>query len=179
MLKPLLARLIALCVIAVPVAAQVAPVPPMGAFGEKQMDPAQMASLLANSQRMMKPAAYVLAHKTDLALTEDQVQRLETLARAQDDSVVVRQIRLTSVMSQLIRKRQESGNVPDAGWVGSINEKKLRDEACEQAGLTTEFAVGIMRDRLAVGSILTGTQIDRIPELEASDAMRAMRPKTP
>jgi hypothetical protein len=179
MLKPMLTQLIAFCVMAVPVGAQVAPVPPMGAFGEKQMDPAQMASLFANSQRLMKPASYVLAHKTDLALTEDQVQRLETLARAQDDSVVVRQIRITSAMSQLIRKRQESGNVPDGGWVGSVNEKKLHDEACEQAGLTTEFAIGIMRDRLAVGSILTGTQIDRIPGLEAGDTMRAIRPKTP
>jgi hypothetical protein len=179
MLKPLLAPLIALCLIAGSVAAQVAPVSPMGAFGEKQMDPAQLALMIGHSQRLLKPASYVLAHKADLALTEVQVQRLEILARAQDDSVVVRQIRMTSGMALLFKKRQESGIAPDIGWVGPIDEKRLRDEACEQAGLTTEFAIGVLRDRLAVGTILTGTQIDRLPGLEAGDAMRAITSKAP
>ncbi|MEO5817244.1 MAG: hypothetical protein ABIT20_18400 [Gemmatimonadaceae bacterium] len=179
MLKSILVGLTALCVITVPVAAQVAAALPMGAFGEKPMDPAQMAALFANAQRTMKPASYVLSHKSDLALTDDQVQRLEVLSRAQDDSVIVRQIRMTSAMHRRLKERLDSGTAPQFGWVGSVDEKKFRDEACEQAGISTEYAIGMMRDRLAVGSVLTGTQIDRLPQLEASDAMRAMKPKTP
>lgn len=178
MLKPLLGRLIALCLIAVPVAAQVAPASPFGAFGEKQLDPAKMAALVANSQRTMKPASFVLSHKTELTLTPDQVQQLDLLARGEEDSTVVRQIRMVAAMTRLAQKR-EAGADPQTGWVGSIDEKRLREEACEQSGLQVEFVVNLLRDRQAVGNILTGRQIDRIAELEMGELKRAMMSKQP
>jgi hypothetical protein len=179
MLKPILVRLIALCAIAVPAAAQVSTASPFGAFGEKQMDPAQMAALVASSQRTMKPASFVLSHKAELTLTADQVQQLDLLAHAEEDSLVVRQIRITAAMTRLFKKRAEGETAQSTGWVGQINEKQLRDDACEQSALQVEFMLNLLRDRQAAGTILTGTQIDRLQELEMTDMMRALKPKQP
>jgi hypothetical protein len=178
MLTPFLARLIILGVIAVPAAAQVAP-SPFGGFGEKPMDPAQIAALVANSKRTMRPASMVLGFRSELALTADQVQQLELLTRGEEDSAVVRQIRLSAAMARLIKARESSDIAPQTGWAGPINEKQLRDEACEQAGLGVEAMLNLMRDRHAVGNILTGTQIDRVQQLEISDMVRALKPKQP
>ena len=179
MLKPMIARLIVLCVVAVPLAAQVAPSSPIGAFGEKPMDPERMAALMANSQRTFRPASFVLSHKSELALTPEQVQFLEFRAKSEDDSIVVRQIRMVSALSRLMKKRESAGAQPTTGWVGSVNEQQLRDEACEHAGLSVEATLNLMRDRQAVGAILTATQIDQIQQLEMSDIMRALKPKQP
>jgi len=171
MLKPKLARLIALCVIAVPVAAQVAP--------SSAMDPERMAALMANSQRTFKPASFVLSHKSELALTPEQVDFLEFRAKSEDDSVAARQIRMGSALSSLMKKRESASTKPATGWVGSVNEQQIRDEACEQAGISVEAVLNLMRDRQAVGAILTPTQIAQIQQLEASDMMRALKPKLP
>jgi len=179
MLKPMLARLVALCAIAVPATAQVSSLSPFGPFGEKHIDPAQMAAIVASSQRTMKPAAFVLSHKAELTLTADQVQRLDLLARAEEDSMVVRQIRMSAAMTRLIKKRSEAESAQQTGWVGTINEKQLRDDACEQSALQVDFTMNLLRDRQVVGNILTGSQIDRLQELELSDLMRVLRPKQP
>ena len=171
MLKPMLARLIALCVITVPVAAQVAP--------SSAMDPERMAALMANSQRTFKPASFVLSHKSELALTPEQVDFLEFRAKSEDDSVAARQIRMGSALSSLMKKRESASTKPATGWVGSVNEQQIRDEACEQAGISVEAVLNLMRDRQAVGAILTPTQIAQIQQLEASDMMRALKPKLP
>ena len=171
MLKPMLARLIALCVIAVPVAAQVAP--------SSAMDPERMTALMANSQRTFKPASFVLSHKSELALTPEQVDFLEFRAKSEDDSVAARQIRMGSALSSLMKKRESASTKPATGWVGSVNEQQIRDEACEQAGISVEAVLNLMRDRQAVGAILTPTQIAQIQQLEASDMMRALKPKLP
>ena len=171
MLKPMLARLIALCVIAVPVAAQVGP--------SSAMDPERMAALMANSQRTFKPATFVLSHKSELALTPEQVQFLEFRAKSEDDSVAARQIRMGSALSSLMKKRESASTKPATGWVGAVNEQQIRDEACEQAGISAEAVLNLMRDRQAVGAILTPTQIAQIQQLEASDMMRALKPKLP
>lgn len=168
-----------LCAVAIPAAAQVRPPSPFEALGEKSVDPARLAALMANSQRSIKPATYVLGHKTDLALTADQVRQLELLARSEEDSAIVRQIRLTAATARLSHNQQNTAYTRQSGWVGPINEKQLRDEACEHAAITVEYAIGMMRDRQAVGTILTGTQIDRLPELEASDALHAIKRKEP
>jgi hypothetical protein len=179
MLKPRLARLVALCVIAFPAAAQVSPPSPFGPFGEKQMGPAQMAAVVATSQRAMKPASFVLSHKTELTLTPDQVQRLDLLAHGEEDSIVVRQIRMSAAMTRLIQKRSDSNTDQSAGWVGPFNEQQLRNDACEQSGLQVDYMLNLLRDRQAVGNILTGSQIDRLQELEMSELMRVLRPKQP
>jgi hypothetical protein len=175
MLKPTLARLIALSMFATPVAAQVAPNP----FAETKVDPQQIAAMFANSQRTLKPASFVLGHKDELALTPEQVKQIDLLVRGEGDSVIVRQIRMNAAMSRQAKKRAESNVAPQTGWVGTVNEKQLRDEACEAAGMQVDFMVNLFRDRQAVGNILTATQIERIHEIEANDVMRAFKTKQP
>jgi len=175
MLKPMLARLIALSMFATPVAAQVAPNP----FAETKLDPQQLVAMFTNSQRTLKPASFVLGHKDELALTPEQVKQVELLVRGEEDSVIVRNIRRNAEMSRQAQKRVESNVAPQTGWVGTINEKKLRDEACETAGMQVDFMVNLLRDRQAVGNVLTARQIERIHEIEASEVMRAFKPKQP
>ncbi len=179
MLKPLLARLIALWVIAVPVYAQVPPANPYGAFGERQPDAEQLAALMANRKRTMQPASFVLSHKAELALTAEQVQRIELLAHTEDDSAVVRQIRTTAAMTRQMKERASGNAPPSTGWAGPINEKQIRDDAIQMAGVQADIVLTLLRDRQAVGNVLTGTQIERIMQLEMSDMMSAMKPKQP
>jgi hypothetical protein len=175
MLKPMLARLIALSVFATPVAAQVAPNP----FAETKLDPKQLAAMIMNSQRTLKPASFVLGHKDEFALSPEQVKQIELLVRGEEDSVIVRQIRMNAAMSRQTEKRAESNVAPQNGWVGTINEKQLRDEACEASGIQVEFMVNLLRDRQAVGNILTARQIERIDEIEANEVLRAFKTKQP
>lgn len=174
MLKPTLVRLIVLCGMAVPLAAQVSPspLPP-------QADPAKMAALMVNSQRALRPASFTLSHKSELALTDKQVEQLDLLARAEEDSAATRNFRREAAMARMMEKRQEDNNVPQTGWSGPVNETQLRADACEQAGMATEVMISLFRDRQAVGKILTGRQINRVMELEMSDVMRILKPSQP
>ena len=174
----MLARLIALSVVAVPVAAQTTG-RAIGTVGEIQLDPERMAALMANSQRTLKPASFVLSHKSELALTPEQVQFLEFRAKLEDDSAAVRQIRMANAMAMLMKKHESTGTQPPTGWVGAIDERRLRDEACERAALSVDAMLDLMRDRQAVGTILTGAQIDQIQQLEVRDMIRALKPKQP
>ena len=175
MLKPMLVRFVVLSIIATPVAAQIGPSP----FAERKTDPAQFAALMANSQRTMKPASFVLDHKTELGLTPEQVKQLDVLVRDETDSAVVRQIRLTAAVYRDAKSLGESNAAPQTGWVGVVDEKKLRDDACRQAGMGVEVMLNLMRDRQVVGRLLTAGQIERIQELEMNDMVRVMTPKQP
>ncbi len=176
MLKPILARLILLCSFAGsagPLAAQVTPsslIP--------QADPAMMAAIAANSQRTMKPASYALSHKSELALTPQQVEQIDLLARAEEDSATVRSIGLVARMARLMAKRQ-ADDTQQSGWSGPINESQLRDDACEQSRLAAEVMLNLYRDRQAVGKFLTGKQVNLLKGLEVDDVMRITRAHRP
>lgn len=175
MLKPTVVRLIALSIVAIPAAAQVAP----STLAETKQDPAQLAALMANSQRTSRPASLVLGYKDELALTPDQVKQIELLARGEADSGAVRKARLAVKMSRLIKQRDENLAASQAGWSGAVNEKQLRDDTCEEAGIQIDVMMYLMRDRQAVGSILTSAQVERVLELESNDLRRAIKTKQP
>ena len=175
MLKPLLVRLIGLTMLAVPAAAQIAPSP----FAEGKVDSTRVAAMFANSQRTLKPASFVLDHRAELSLTQEQVKRLEVLVRSEEDSGVVRQIRITATMTRLMKKQDESNLTSQAGWAGNFSEKQLRDEACERAAVQADVIVNLMRDRQMVGNVLTMTQIQQVLEIETNDLLRALHPKQP
>jgi hypothetical protein len=169
MLKPILARLLILLGFAAPLTAQVFP----------QADPAKMAALAANSQRTLKPASFALSHKTELSLTDKQVQQLELLAKAQDDSAAVREFRRSAQVSQMMEKHLLDNNELQTGWNGPVNESQLRENACEQAKMAADAMVNLYRDRQAAGKFLTGKQITLLVEIEMSDMMRILRPTPP
>jgi hypothetical protein len=174
MLKPMLFRLIVLCGLCGSTAPLVAQVAPSSMF--PQADPAKMAAIAANSQRTMRPASFVLSHKSELALTPRQVEQLDLLVRVEEDSAAVRSFRLEALTARMMEKRQAENTTPVIGWDGPVDESRLRNEACEQAGLTTEAMINLYRDRRAVGKILTGKQVNIAMELEMSDMMRILKP---
>jgi hypothetical protein len=174
MLKPHLFRSIVLCSLwgsTAPLVAQVAPSPMF-----PQADPVKMAALAANSQRTMRPASFVLSHKTELALTAKQVAQLDLLVRVEDDSAAVRSFRLEALMARIMEKRQADNSTRQIGWDGPVDESRLRSEACEQAGIASEAMINLYRDRQAVGKILTGNQVNLAVELEMSDVIRILKP---
>jgi hypothetical protein len=165
----------ALGIIAAPLGAQTSGGVAVGVVGARP-DSAQMAAVMANSMRMLKPAVFVLDHKTELALSPEQVQFLEFLVGAERDSADVRQARMIAMMQDQLAKRPRPA-VSMSTWTGPIDEQQIRDEACQRSQAQSESIVGMMRDRHAVGAILTPAQVGQLTTLEQHDMMNAMRPK--
>ena len=64
----------------------------IGALAKAQSaaDSAGMIAALSSSMRILAPAQFVLEHRTELALTREQIPLLDSLVRAQADSMKVR-----------------------------------------------------------------------------------------
>jgi Spy/CpxP family protein refolding chaperone len=165
----------ALGIIAAPLGAQTSGGVAVGVVGARP-DSAQIAAVMANSMRMLKPAVFVLDHKTELALSPEQVQFLEFLIGAERDSADVRQARMMAMLQDKMAKRPRPP-VPMSTWSGPIDEQQIRDEACQNSQAQAESIVGMMRDRRAVGAVLTPAQVAQLTTLEQQDMMNAMRPK--
>lgn len=137
-------------------------------------DSAQIMAMMANSMRLMKPAQFVLDHKTDLSLTPEQVSFLEFLVIAQRDSASARQTRQMTQMREGA-KRSPSSTVTAMAWTGTVDEQAIKDGACQQSAMQAEIMINMARDRHAVGAILTPSQIAQMPMVEAGDMMKAMK----
>ena len=105
--------------------------------------------MMANAERMQRPAEYLLSFKADLGLTADQVGLLDNVAKSQRDSVPVRMKRLMETVQSNTKIRAAGANA--LAWSGPIDEKLIRAAACEQATAQTEIMIGIMRDRHVAG----------------------------
>jgi hypothetical protein len=169
----------ALGIIAAPLGAQTTSGVAIGVVGARP-DSAQIAAVMANSMRMLTPAVFVLDHKTELALSPEQVQFLEFLVGAERDSAAVRQTRMMAMMQDQMAKRPRP-SVQLSTWTGPIDEQQIRDEACQQSKGQAESIVGMMRDRRAVSAVLTPAQVAQLTTLEGKDMMNAMglKPKQP
>jgi hypothetical protein len=161
---------VALSVISTALSAQTPAAKPM-----TMPDSAQMVAAASNAMRMMKPAQFVLDHKTDLALSPEQVSFLEYLVVAQRDSAVARQTRQMTQMQASNAKRPTSSLVSAMAWTGTIDEQAIKDGACQQSAMQAEIMLNLSRDRHAVGAILTPAQIEKMPMVEAGDMMKAMK----
>jgi hypothetical protein len=137
-------------------------------------DSSQIMSMMANSMRLLKPAQFVLDHRTDLTLTPEQISLLEFLVVAQRDSAVARQARMMEAF-RASSQRNPSSAAAAMAWTGMIDEQAIRERACEQSANQAETMINVARDRHAVGAILTPAQVAKMPSVEAGDLMKAMQ----
>lgn len=133
------------------------------------LDSARMKAGLVNGMRLLAPAQFVLDHRVELGLTPEQVPVLESLVRAQADSMRARVQRRVGTAQP---KRTAGSTI---SWTGPIDEQAIR----ETARLSSEGAalnqIDLARDRHAVGAVLTPDQIAMLPGLEAADMMKSVR----
>jgi hypothetical protein len=140
--------------------------------GIGSLDSSQVAAMMANAMQMNKPASFILLHRAELALSEAQVSRLEALVIAQRDSMVARQAR----MAERMRTNPPSAAMLAAGtWTGDVDERGVRESMCQSSVGQADMMLGIMRDRRAAAAVLTPVQAARLPQLEASDMLKALR----
>lgn len=135
-------------------------------------DSAQMVAMTATAMQMTKPAEFILKHRTDLALTAQQVSRLEALVVAQRDSNVVRLGRRTG---QLLAKGPSAQADLTTSWTGDIDERALREELCRQSANQIDARLALGRDRRAAAAVLTPGQVGRLPHLESDAMMKAFK----
>ena len=162
--------IVALCVNAASLCAQAPTMLPGTA-----PDSSQIMTVMANSMRLLKPARFALDHRADLALTPVQVSLLEQLVIAQRDSADVRHTRLIALTQTMIAKRPPSGFIAAMQWTGAADEQAIKDSACQQSVVQAEGLINLVRDRHAVGAVLTPAQIAQLPMMEASDMMSGMK----
>jgi Spy/CpxP family protein refolding chaperone len=130
------------------------------------------AAITEASRLVNAPADFVLRHRTELALSEQQVASLEKLAAALRDSSVARMARLT-------RDAQATGT--SAGlmsameWSGPIDEAAIRERMRQQSLGQAEFMIAGARDRRAVGALLTPEQRAKLTPLQMAEMSKAMR----
>jgi TonB family protein len=152
-------------VVSGPLAAQ-SPSPP------GSIDSTQLANVMRNSLAMTHPAELVLAHRADLALTAEQVTQIEAIAAAQRDSQAVRQQRMIVEMKERKTKLTDRSDI--ITWTGRVDEQAIREVARLQSGVQAEALINLVRDRHAVGAVLTPSQLALIPRLEVGAMMRGV-----
>jgi hypothetical protein len=135
-------------------------------------DSAQLAALMASAMQVIKPARFVLQHRTELALSAAQVSALEVLAVAQGDSMVARQTRLANRMRA---KPPSSAVLAAASWVGDVDDSALRAALCELSTDQAEMMLGLALDRRAAAAVLTPGQTVLLPQLLADDLLKAVK----
>jgi Spy/CpxP family protein refolding chaperone len=123
---------------------------------------------------MRTPAAFALANKGELALTREQVGYLEALVKIEVDSSRARMLRIAEGMP----RRGPSSVVASAeammSWTGPVDEAGIRATACEQSKAQAELMIGMMRDRHAVGAVLTPAQQHQMDWLQAELMRKAV-----
>ncbi len=133
-------------------------------------DSAGMAAVLSSGMRMLVPAQFVLDHRAELQLAPVQVSAVESLVRAQTDSIKVRierRMNLTPPPS-----RAQTGFI---SWSGAIDESAIRESARLPSEGQAQMLIDIARDRHVVAAVLTADQLAKLPRLESADMMKSMR----
>jgi hypothetical protein len=147
-------------------------VPPSLLSQVTQLDSQQRAAMQAQAEQQIRPAEFVLQHRTDLALTAPQVATLEALAVVQRDSARARQTRAVD------RMRTSSTNPALAAavsWSGPLDEAAVREALCQQSAFQVEIMLGLASDRRAVASVLTPVQVAQLPRIQTDDLMKVLK----
>ena len=61
-------------------------------------------------------------------------------------------------------------------WTGPVDESAIRTAMCEQSRASADMLIGMMRDRHALGVLLTPDQQHRFDALQGEMMVRAMKP---
>lgn len=140
----------------------------MLAQAQSTPDSTAMVAALSRGMRLLAPAQFVLDHRVELALTPEQVPILESLVRAQADSMMVRVRRLSITPPSRTATEFMS-------WSGPINEQVIREAARLASDGQAQVQIGIAKDRHVVGAVLTPEQLAILPRLESGDMMKLVR----
>jgi hypothetical protein len=147
----------------------------VGVIPDRQLpDSAQQAAVLAMSMRLRSPASLALTMKQELGLKPEQVAAIEALARVEADSIRARMSRVMELGRQNTSNKR-GAMVVGMGWTDPIDEGAIRAAACEQARGQADILIGMMRDRHALGVLLTADQQHQFDELQGQMMVRAIR----
>lgn len=143
-------------------------------------DSAQMSAVMGMSARIRSPASFALSMQKEIGLSAQQVAALEVLVRAQADSERVRMLRLMEQMQTTARaKSHTAAREGFATWTGPVDEAAIRAAACEQSKAQAEILIGMIRDRHAVGELLTTTQQEELDRLQGEMMAGAFKSAAP
>lgn len=142
------------------------------AQGLPMQDSATRAAMIGAATKMNQPADFVLGHREELALSAEQVSKLNALARAMRDSAGVRKAHM---LSQMKARKPMPATMAAAGWTGPIDEKALRVEMCQNSERSVEISLAMAYDRRAVAALLTSEQVTKLPQLQSADMMKVMK----
>jgi hypothetical protein len=146
----------------------------VGVISDQRMpDSAQQAAAMAMSMRMRSPAVMALSMKQELGLSAEQVAAIEALVPIEADSARLRMGRLMTALSKGPMKDQSRSML----WTGPIDEAAIRAAACEQSRSSADMLIGLMRDRHALGVLLTPDQQRQFDALQGEMMSRVMRSK--
>lgn len=156
----------------------------VGIISEQRMgalpDSAQLAAGMAAAIRMQNPAGFALSAQKDLGLSPQQVAALEALLRTATDSQTARMMRMMKGLESAARDTAAVARMQAlSSWTGPIDEAGIRASACEQSKMQAEMLIGMMRDRHAVGALLTATQQEALDQLQRDLMMKAYRKDAP
>ena len=143
----------------------------VGMLAQAQVAPDSkgMVAALSSGMRLLAPAQFVLDHRVELALTPEQVPILESLVRAQADSMMVRVRRRVSTTPPSPTATEFMS------WSGPINEQVIREAARLASDGQAQVQIDIAKDRHVVGAVLTPDQLAILPRLESGDMMKLVR----
>lgn len=142
------------------------------AQGLAMLDSAKQASMMDAAMKWNQPAEFVLGHRAELALSTDQVSKLNALTRALRDSAGVRQARM---LARAKGQKPSPAIMAAAAWSGPIDEKALREETCKQSANSVEITLALAHDRRATAALLTAEQVQKLPQLQRAEMMKAMK----
>jgi hypothetical protein len=138
-------------------------------------DSTQMAAMAAVSQRMRSPAVFALANRSELGLSPEQVNYLEALVPKEADSARVRSQRMMDAIQKQQAAMSSTYKEGMSSWAGPIDEAAIRATACESSKLQADMVIGGMRDRHAVGAMLSPEQHQMLDRLQMQAITRALQ----
>lgn len=163
---------------AVPLGRLDAQVKAIGVIPDPRMpDSAQQAAMMGVGMRTRSPAAFALSMKQELGLTPEQVAAVEALVPIEADSMQARMRRLLEQSQERARQQPPAALRAAMSWTGPIDEAAIRAAACEQSQAQADLLIGMMRDRHALGILLTPDQQNQLDRLQSELMVKAMQSK--
>jgi Spy/CpxP family protein refolding chaperone len=146
-----------------------------GVIGGSPRDSAMMTSAMTGAMRGGRPATLVLKHQAELGLSSKQIAQLQTLDSAQKNVAATRLLSRRSAREAVMARYMQPYSATNGGWSGPVDEAAIRAQARDLAALQADATIEQLRERHAVGAILSPAQIAKMPELEAKDMREAIQ----
>jgi hypothetical protein len=149
----------------------------VGVISDQAMpDSTRQLAAMAASMAMRSPASFALSVKRELGLSPEQVAAVEALVPIEADSMRVRGSRMMESLKAAVQKMPKAAAARTMSWTAPIDEAAVRAAACEQSRTGADMQIGLMRDRQALGMLLTPDQQRQFDRLQSERMSRALQP---